>query len=199
MLQTYCNTREQSITTKRDSLLVRSSVALPPVKRAQPLSQTQESVKSTQTKTEYCRYAAYLLNIEERTAFCAIRLQECIRTADARRIVRGSENSASASLLIYSNYALQKCSPLNVRHMQRPADACNKIGTHRGYSRICSKLSRTATENQDKFQFLSANMIALIGTVLYNAIKEYHDDRTRKTIYFHSHTIENNYNAICKK
>ncbi|KAH4475320.1 hypothetical protein HBH89_254010 [Parastagonospora nodorum] len=34
-------------------------------------------------------------------------------------------------------------------------------------------------------------MIALIGTVLYNAIKEYYDDRTRKTIYFYSYTIEN--------
>ncbi|KAH5205673.1 hypothetical protein HBI62_244630 [Parastagonospora nodorum] len=51
----------------------------------------------------------------------------------------------------------------------------------------------------DKFQFLSANMMALVGTVLYNAIKEYYDDRTRKTIYFHSHTVENNYNAIREK
>ncbi|KAH5816583.1 hypothetical protein HBI94_126340 [Parastagonospora nodorum] len=41
--------------------------------------------------------------------------------------------------------------------------------------------------------FLSANMIALIGTVLYNAIKEYYDDRTRKTIHFYSHTVENDY------
>ncbi|KAH5542757.1 hypothetical protein HBI27_076110 [Parastagonospora nodorum] len=39
--------------------------------------------------------------------------------------------------------------------------------------------------------FLSANMIALIGTVLYNAIKEYYDDRIRKIIYFYSYTIEN--------
>ncbi|KAH4045905.1 hypothetical protein HBH49_197280 [Parastagonospora nodorum] len=42
-------------------------------------------------------------------------------------------------------------------------------------------------------------MMALVGTVLYNAIKEYYDDRTRKTIYFHSYTVEDNYNAICKK
>ncbi|KAH6422747.1 hypothetical protein HBI59_226690 [Parastagonospora nodorum] len=118
---------------------------------------------------------------------------KCIRTANARRIVRGLENSASASPLVYSNYALQKCSLLNVRYMQQSADAYNKIGTHRGYSCICSKLSRTIT------CFLSANIIALIGTVLYNAIKEYYDDRTRKTIYFYSYTIENNYNAICKK
>ncbi|KAH5096417.1 hypothetical protein HBH71_252800 [Parastagonospora nodorum] len=44
-----------------------------------------------------------------------------------------------------------------------------------------------------------ANIIALIGTVLYNAIKEYYNDRTRKIIYFYSYTIEDNYNAICKK
>ncbi|KAH6078934.1 hypothetical protein HBI65_220840 [Parastagonospora nodorum] len=44
-------------------------------------------------------------------------------------------------------------------------------------------------------QFLNT----LVGTVLYNAIKEYHDDRTRKTIHFHSHTVEDNYNAIREK
>ncbi|KAH4399734.1 hypothetical protein HBH93_247820 [Parastagonospora nodorum] len=69
--------------------------------------------------------------------------------------IRGLENSASASLLIYSNYALQECSLLS-----------------------------------------NANIIALIGTVLYNAIKEYYNDRTRKIIYFYSYTVENNYNAI---
>ncbi|KAH6357399.1 hypothetical protein HBI34_217360 [Parastagonospora nodorum] len=67
--------------------------------------------------------------------------------------------------------------------MQRPADAYNKIGTHRA----CVAL------------FLSANIIALIGTVLYNAIKEYYNNRTRKTIHFHSYTVEDNYNAIRKK
>ncbi|KAH4927259.1 hypothetical protein HBI79_142040 [Parastagonospora nodorum] len=124
---------------------------------------------------------------------CILRSQECICIADARRIVRGLENSASASLLVYSDYALQEYSLLNVRHMQQPIDAYNKTGTHRGYSCICSKLSQTAT------RFLSANIIALIGTVLYNAIKEYYDNRTRKIIYFHGYTIENNYNAICEK
>ncbi|KAH5918164.1 hypothetical protein HBI89_009320 [Parastagonospora nodorum] len=39
----------------------------------------------------------------------------------------------------------------------------------------------------------AANMMALVGTVLYNAIKEYHDDRIRKTIYFYGHTIEDDY------
>ncbi|KAH4111602.1 hypothetical protein HBH47_242860 [Parastagonospora nodorum] len=123
----------------------------------------------------------------------ARRSQECICTADAGRIVRGSENSAPASPLVHSDHALQECSPPNVRHVQRPADACDETGTHRGYSCICPELSRTAT------CFLSANIMALVGTVLYNAIKEYHDDRTRKTIYFHSHTIEDNYNAIREK
>ncbi|KAH6330843.1 hypothetical protein HBI37_183730 [Parastagonospora nodorum] len=42
-------------------------------------------------------------------------------------------------------------------------------------------------------------MMALVGTVLYNAIKEYHDDGTRKTIHFYGHTVENNYNAIREK
>ncbi|KAH5941659.1 hypothetical protein HBI88_037760 [Parastagonospora nodorum] len=93
------------------------------------------------------------------------RLQKCIRTADAERIVRGLENSAPASLLVYSDYALQEYSLLNVRHVQRPADAYNKTGTHR----------------------------ALIGTVLYNTIKEYYDDGTRKTIYFYGHTVEDDY------
>ncbi|KAH5726700.1 hypothetical protein HBI17_236100 [Parastagonospora nodorum] len=47
--------------------------------------------------------------------------------------------------------------------------------------------------------FLSANMMALVGTVLYNAIKEYYDDGMRKTIYFYGYTVEDNYNAICEK
>ncbi|KAH5393308.1 hypothetical protein HBI33_010830 [Parastagonospora nodorum] len=42
-------------------------------------------------------------------------------------------------------------------------------------------------------------MMALVGTVLYNAIKEYYDDRTRKIIYFHGYTVEDNYNAIREK
>ncbi|KAH6517831.1 hypothetical protein HBI56_093050 [Parastagonospora nodorum] len=58
--------------------------------------------------------------------------------------IRGLENSASTSLLVYSDYALQKYS-----------------------------------------------LLTLIGIVLYNAIKEYYNDRTRKIIYFYSYTIEN--------
>ncbi|KAH6330842.1 hypothetical protein HBI37_183720 [Parastagonospora nodorum] len=34
-------------------------------------------------------------------------------------MVRGSENSASASPLVYSDHALQECSPLNVRYDPR--------------------------------------------------------------------------------
>ncbi|KAH5567900.1 hypothetical protein HBI26_163640 [Parastagonospora nodorum] len=125
--------------------------------------------------------------------------RECIRTADARRIVRGLENSASASLLVYSDHALQECSLLNVRHVQRPADAYDEIGTHRGYSCICPKLSRTASPQTENPASPYANMMALVGTVLYNAIKEYYDDGTRKIIYFHGYTVEDNYNAIREK
>ncbi|KAH5532539.1 hypothetical protein HBI52_006510 [Parastagonospora nodorum] len=53
--------------------------------------------------------------------------------------------------------------------------------------------------NYLKLRFLSANIIALIGIVLYNAIKEYYDDRIRKTIYFYSYTIEKDYNCAEKR
>ncbi|KAH6198073.1 hypothetical protein HBI43_238660 [Parastagonospora nodorum] len=96
-----------------------------------------------------------------------VRLQEYICTANARCIVRGLKNSASASLLVYSNYALQKCSLLT-------AYALNYL----------------------KLQVLK---LTLIGTVLYNAIKEYYDDRIRKTIYFYSYTIEKDYNCVGKR
>ncbi|KAH6127154.1 hypothetical protein HBI69_023850 [Parastagonospora nodorum] len=92
---------------------------------------------------------------------------ECIRTANARRIVRGLENSALASLLVYSNYALQKCSLLKVI----AAYALN---------------------------YLKLRVLKL-SIVLYNAIKEYYDDRTRKIIYFYSYTVENDYyNNDCR-
>ncbi|KAH5466285.1 hypothetical protein HBI28_215570 [Parastagonospora nodorum] len=76
-------------------------------------------------------------------------------------ILRGLENSASASPLVYSDYALQECSLLT-------AYALNYL----------------------KLRVLK---LTLIGTVLYNAIKEYYNDRTRKTIYFYSYTVENDY------
>ncbi|KAH5726702.1 hypothetical protein HBI17_235940 [Parastagonospora nodorum] len=86
-------------------------------------------------------------------------------------------------------YSTPKTAPLLV---------CSSIATT-----PCRKVTAAYALNylklRDKFQFLSANIIALIGTVLYNAIKEYYDDRTRKIIYFHSYTVEDNYNAICKK
>ncbi|KAH6505469.1 hypothetical protein HBI55_000360 [Parastagonospora nodorum] len=77
-------------------------------------------------------------------------------------------------------YSTPKTAPLLV---------CSSIATT-----LCRKVTAAYALNylklQDKFQFLSANIIALIGIVLYNAIKEYYDNRTRKTIYFYSYTIE---------
>ncbi|KAH5806686.1 hypothetical protein HBI93_245480 [Parastagonospora nodorum] len=84
--------------------------------------------------------------------------------------IRGLENSASTSPLVYSDYALQECSPLKVT----AAYALNYLE-------------------------LRVLKLTLIGTVLYNAIKEYHNDRMRKTIYFHSHTIEKDYNCAEKR
>ncbi|KAH5094158.1 hypothetical protein HBH72_168750 [Parastagonospora nodorum] len=108
--------------------------------------------------------------------------------------IRGLENSASASLLVYSNYALQKYSLLNMcsdlrTHIIRQARIEVIAAYALNYLKLrVLKLTRVAL---DKFQFLSANMIALIGIVLYNTIKEYYNDGTRKIIYFYSYTIEN--------
>ncbi|KAH3939103.1 hypothetical protein HBH53_239510 [Parastagonospora nodorum] len=154
----------------------------------------------------------------------ARRLQECIRTADARRIVRGSENSASASPLVHSDYALQECSPLNIcsnlrTHVIRQARIEVTAAYALNYLELrVLKLSKLLQDfvylrqdprNPASLRFLNSAIAAIIarafynngkwGTVLYNAIKEYYDDGTRKTIYFHSHTIEDNYNAIRKK
>ncbi|KAH4390291.1 hypothetical protein HBH94_013920 [Parastagonospora nodorum] len=72
--------------------------------------------------------------------------------------IRGLENSASASPLVYSNYALQECSLLKV------------IAVY-------------------ALNYLKLRVLKL-STVLYNAIKEYYDDRTRKIIYFYGYTVE---------
>ncbi|KAH6481131.1 hypothetical protein HBI55_249250 [Parastagonospora nodorum] len=61
------------------------------------------------------------LNTKYTCQSVARRLQECIRTADARRIVRSSENSAPASPLVHSDHALQECSPPNM---------CSDLRTH---------------------------------------------------------------------
>ncbi|KAH5389820.1 hypothetical protein HBI32_246990 [Parastagonospora nodorum] len=62
----------------------------------------------------------------------------------------------------------------------------------------CSLLKVTAAYalNYLKLQVLK---LTLIGTVLYNAIKEYYDNRMRKTIYFYSYTIEKDYNCAGKR
>ncbi|KAH4054501.1 hypothetical protein HBH50_249020 [Parastagonospora nodorum] len=91
--------------------------------------------------------------------------------------IRGLENSASASLLVYSNYALQECSLLNI---------CSDLQTHIiRQARI--EVTAAYALNYLKLRVLK---LTLIGTVLYNAIKEYYNDRTRKTIYFYSYTVE---------
>ncbi|KAH5630939.1 hypothetical protein HBI22_121060 [Parastagonospora nodorum] len=54
----------------------------------------------------------------------------------------------------------------------------------------CRKVIAAYALNYLELQVLK---LTLIGIVLYNAIKEYYDNRTRKTIYFYSYTIEDDY------
>ncbi|KAH5149279.1 hypothetical protein HBH69_159580 [Parastagonospora nodorum] len=107
-----------------------------------------------------------LTPLKYRRTHCVL-CNKYICIANARRIVRGLENSASASLLVYSNYALQKYSLLTIYAL-----------------------------NYLKLQVLK---LTLIGIVLYNAIKEYYDNRMRKIIYFYSYTIEKDYNCAGKQ
>ncbi|KAH6080444.1 hypothetical protein HBI67_040700 [Parastagonospora nodorum] len=122
----------------------------------------------------YAKHNSTVFITRDYTIIKLIRLSnfyiECICTANARCIVRGLENSASASLLVYSDYALQECSLL--------------------------KVIAVYALNYLKLRVLK---LTLIGTVLYNAIKEYYNDRMRKTIYFHSYTIEKDYNCAEKR
>ncbi|KAH3956327.1 hypothetical protein HBH51_245130 [Parastagonospora nodorum] len=60
----------------------------------------------------------------------------------------------------------------------------------------CRKVIAAYALNYLKLRVLK---LTLIGIVLYNAIKEYYDDRTRKTIYFYSYTIEEDYNCAGKR
>ncbi|KAH4006113.1 hypothetical protein HBI42_238890 [Parastagonospora nodorum] len=61
---------------------------------------------------------------------------------------------------------------------------------------LCRKVIAIYALNYLKLQVLK---LTLIGIVLYNAIKEYYDDRTRKIIYFYSYTIEKDYNCAEKR
>ncbi|KAH3903732.1 hypothetical protein HBH56_245700 [Parastagonospora nodorum] len=54
----------------------------------------------------------------------------------------------------------------------------------------CRKITAVYALNYLELRVLK---LTLVSIVLYNAIKEYYDDGTRKTIYFHSYTVENDY------
>ncbi|KAH5538747.1 hypothetical protein HBI27_125480 [Parastagonospora nodorum] len=155
---------------------MRGGVALPPVKRARPLSQTQESVKKLRTMQ-----SATLLSLLRETILqlnsqdLVILLSQLLINDRTTLCGTPSEAQKTAPLLVRSSIATTPCRKITAAY------ALNYL------------------ELRDKFQFLSANIMALVGIVLYNAIKEYHDDRTRKTIYFYGYTVEDNYNAICEK
>ncbi|KAH5759167.1 hypothetical protein HBI16_194970 [Parastagonospora nodorum] len=100
-------------------------------------------------RTKHCCYAVYLLNTEERTAFCK-----------------------TAPLLVCLSIATTLCRSARIEVIA--AYALNYL----------------------KLRVLK---LTLIGIVLYNAIKEYYDDRIRKIIYFYSYTIEKDYNCAEKR
>ncbi|KAH3938611.1 hypothetical protein HBH53_249070 [Parastagonospora nodorum] len=57
----------------------------------------------------------------------------------------------------------------------------------------CRKVTAAYALNYLELQVLK------LSIVLYNAIKEYYDDRTRKIIYFYSYTVEEDYNRAGKR
>ncbi|KAH5036767.1 hypothetical protein HBI74_055640 [Parastagonospora nodorum] len=63
----------------------------------------------------------------------------------------------------------------------------------------CRKVTAAYALNYLKLILGIANMIALVSIVLYNAIKEYYDDRMRKIIYFYGYTVEKDYNCAGKR
>ncbi|KAH6131043.1 hypothetical protein HBI64_101780 [Parastagonospora nodorum] len=60
----------------------------------------------------------------------------------------------------------------------------------------CRKVTAAYALNYLELRVLK---LTLVGIVLYNAIKEYYDDGTRKTIYFYSYTVEEDYNCAGKR
>ncbi|KAH5661091.1 hypothetical protein HBI23_119810 [Parastagonospora nodorum] len=180
---------------------VRGGVVLPPVKRARPLktilqSNLQDSATSTWSQTyEPRRYAssnkgtpAPLPRMKTISRYkpkqnTAVILLSQLLTND-RTTLCGTPKTAP--LLVCSSIATTPCRKVTAAY------ALN-------YLELRPALPRFLNSAIAAIIARAANMMALVGTVLYNAIKEYHDDGTRKTIYFHGYTVEDNYNAICEK
>ncbi|KAH4406274.1 hypothetical protein HBH92_165850 [Parastagonospora nodorum] len=80
---------------------------------------------------------------------------------------------------------------INNRTTLSPLLVCLSIATT-----LCRKVTAAYALNYLKLRVLK---LTLVGTVLYNTIKEYYDDRTRKTIYFYSYTVEKDYNRAGKR
>ncbi|KAH6289783.1 hypothetical protein HBI39_204730 [Parastagonospora nodorum] len=161
---------------------MRSGVALPPIKRARPLTR----LRIVEIKN-YAKRNSTVFITRDYTTIKLIRLTG-IKTISQHKL---KQNTAKTALLLV-------CSSIATTPCRSAAYICSDLQTHIiRQARI--EVTAAYALNYLELQFLSANIIALVGTVLYNAIKEYYDDRMRKTIYFHSYTVEDNYNAICKK
>ncbi|KAH6134252.1 hypothetical protein HBI68_245980 [Parastagonospora nodorum] len=184
---------------------VRGGVALPPVKRK---LRTMQSA----TLLSLLRETILQLNSQDlATSICTLNkawviLLSQLLTNDGTTLCGTPVNlwldayrSKTAPLLVCSSIATTLCrsaaSAYALNYLElRPA-------LPRFLNSVIAAIIARAFYNNGKWGigFLSANMMALVGIVLYNAIKEYYDDGMRKTIYFHGYTVEDNYNAICEK
>ncbi|KAH4150912.1 hypothetical protein HBH43_245620 [Parastagonospora nodorum] len=180
---------------------VRGGVALPPVKRAQPLTrlrivEIENYAKRNSTSQTYepRRYAGSNKGTPapSRTSDIVIAVLEAQKTAPLP--VRSSIATTPCRSAAYICSDLQTHVIRQARIEVTAAYALNYLELR------VLKLSELLQDFPASLWFLNsaiaaiiaraANMIALIGTVLYNAIKEYYDDGTRKTIHFYGYTVE---------
>ncbi|KAH6158467.1 hypothetical protein HBI61_242880 [Parastagonospora nodorum] len=177
---------------------MRSSVALPLVKRAQPLTRLRiveiknyAKRNSTSQTYEPRRYAG---SNKETPAPLRTKLVQPKHksTLNKAQVILLSQLLTNNRITLYSTpkiAPLLVCSSIATTPCRSAAYICSDLQTHIIRQARIEVIAAYAL-NYLELQFLSANIIALIGIVLYNAIKEYYNDRTRKTIHFYSHTIK---------
>ncbi|KAH6109755.1 hypothetical protein HBI64_222630 [Parastagonospora nodorum] len=203
----YINTAATQHTSQTQKNALRSVQSFLPLSHPADLELVQPKHESTLNKAWVILLSQLLTN--DGTTLCGTPVNpwlDAYRSLEARK---------TAPLLVRSSIATTPCRNMcsNLRtHVMRQARievtaayALNYLELRPASlwflnSAIAAIIAR-AFYNNGKWgiSFLSANMMALVGTVLYNAIKEYYDDGTRKTIHFYGYTVEDNYNAICEK
>ncbi|KAH4990813.1 hypothetical protein HBI76_053300 [Parastagonospora nodorum] len=96
-----------------------------------------------------------------------------------------------------------RCALSNIRELVQPKykSILNKLDAYRSVFAQLMLDARIEVIAAYALNYLKLQVLklTLIGIVLYNAIKEYYDDRTRKIIYFYSYTVEKDYNYAEKQ